>query len=158
MLLLQSRSGGSRRFPTELQTQYKILTTEVFQENSPNGTSGDACGFTFSLRELICKWPTLKECLICAKSREKEQCYCHPWRTEKGHLKFPEIIGNLASEAKKSEEHKIRPNQNNFDFCRCYLMEDLHTVKGLDPTENEKAAISIPSLGPNPAQAKLRWI
>lgn len=35
-------------------------------------------------------------------------------------------------------------------------MEHLHTVKGLDPTENEKAAISIPSLGPNPAQAKLR--
>lgn len=35
-------------------------------------------------------------------------------------------------------------------------MEDLHAVKGLDPTDNEKASISIPSLGPNPAQAKLR--
>lgn len=41
--------------PCWLTNQCGILTTEVFQENTPNGTSGDACGFTFSLQELICK-------------------------------------------------------------------------------------------------------
>ena len=129
MLLLQGRSGGSHNFPTGLQNQYEILSTQVFQEYSSRFPCGDECGFTFSLQELIWKWPALKECLICAKSRERERCYCHPQRTEKGHFKFPGIIGNLASEAKKSEENEIRPNQNNCDFCRCYLIEDFTRSK-----------------------------
>lgn len=53
---------------------------------------------------------------------------------------------------------KSDPNKIIFTFAGVIQWKILHAVKGPAPIEKEAAAIPIPALGLNPAQAKMPLI